>query len=67
VFKYSNGCSTVFNSSSVKYINKRGHLLSPEGRNFIPFSPIVTHFGELRYCSEDYCWCCSEIWLRVER
>ena len=64
--KYRTDCSTMFCSIPIKQIHKLGHLLSAVGRHFIPFSPTVIHFGELRDCSEDYSWCCSEIWLRVE-
>jgi len=55
VFKYSNACSTMFSSISIKHINKRGQLLSPDGRHFIPLSPTIMHSDELRSCSEDYC------------
>jgi len=48
VFKYSNACSTMFSSISIKHINKRGQLLSPDGRHFIPLSPTIMHSDELR-------------------
>jgi len=57
VFKYSNDCCTMFSSISIKHINKRGQLLSPDGRHFIPLSPTIMHSDGLRSCSEDYCWC----------
>jgi hypothetical protein len=45
----------MFSSVSIKYINKLGQILSPDGRHFIPLSPTIMLSDELRSCSEDYC------------
>ena len=63
VFKYSNACGTMFSSVSIKYINKRGQLLSPDGRHFIPLSLTIMHSDEIGSCSEDYCWCLIFGWI----
>jgi hypothetical protein len=38
VFKYSTACTSTFSCISIKYVHKRDHNLSPEGRHFIPLS-----------------------------
>jgi len=38
-------CSVAFQLN--KHINKLGHFINPDGRQFIPLSQTIMHFGEL--------------------